>query len=302
MSQTFTSRGSLFGDLCNNSATVTITLANKLMNMCEKRILSARDWPFLWKQYTKLTVANQQGYAIPAYTRRPQGVYVTVGSYRYSPVEVASRSEWNDLNMVAIYSDIATNYFISDGQLLLYPIPSSSSNTITFDGRRMGRDLSLADYSTGTITTVATASVTTTVTGSGTAWADGMIGMYLKITPTTATKGGDGIWYEIATVASATSLTLVKTYAGTALATASATYTIGELSLIEEPHDMLPIYEALKIYYTSVDPNATKAEEYSKYFIEGYDQMIRDSGSKIEVVLDGGNTKEIQNPNLYVTR
>jgi hypothetical protein len=300
--QTFTTRRTLFGDLCNNSASGTLLIADRLMNMAEKRIIASRDWDFLWRQYTKLTVPSQQGYQMPAYTRKPQNVYVTVGSYRYSPIEVTNREDWDTLNDVAVYSDITTHYFVYDGQIQLYPIPSSASNVITFNARRVAKDLSIAD-TTGlaTITTIATSGVTTTITQSGTTWADGMIGQYIKVTPTNATKGGDGFWYEIATVPSSSTLTLTKTYQGTALATATASYVIGEVSIIPEPHDMLPIFEALKLYYTSVDPNTQKAEEYGKYFIEGYDNMVRDYGSKINVVVDEGDYMEIMNPNLRIT-
>ena len=260
------------------------------MNMCEKRIIASRDWDFLWRQYTKTTVAQQQAYNLPAYTRTPQSVYVTVGSYRYSPIEVGTREEWDTLNDVAVYSDITTHYFVYDGQVQLYPIPSTASNTITFNSRRVARDLTRPDYTTGTITTVATSGVTTTVTGASTVWTTAMIGRYIRIDQSdlALTLSGDGFWYEIASVPSATTLTLTRPYGGTAIATATATYTIAEVSLIPEPHDMLPIYEALKVYYTSVDPDATKAREYAGFFTEGYDNMVKDVGLKKQVVLDDG--------------
>lgn len=286
--QTYTSRRTLAGDLCNNSASATLSLFDRLMNLCEKKIISAKDWSFLWRQYTKTTVASQQAYTLPAYTSKPQSVYVTVGTYRYSPDEVTNRDDWDNLNDVTTYSDITTHYFVYDGQIHLYPIPSTSSNVITFNARRIAKDLTIADYTTGTITTVATVGTTTTVTGSSTTWGAGMIGRYIRIDQTTAANGGDGYWYEIATVPSTTTLTLTRTYGGTAITAGSATYTIGEVSLIPEPHDALPVYDALKIYYTSVDPNAQKATMYENMYNTGYDQMVRDSGSKTNVVLDDG--------------
>lgn len=299
----YTGRRNLFGTLCNNSAAATLTAADILMNMCEKRIMSARDWPFLYKQYTKTTVASQQAYALPAYTQTPQSVYVTVGSYRYSPREVTTRTEWDRINEVVVSSDIPTHYFVYDNQILLFPTPSSSGNTITFNARRVAADLVTADYTTGTITTVATSGVTTTVTGSGTIWHTGMIGRYIRITNGNAanTLSGDHIWYEIATVPTSTTLTLTRTYGGTAMAAASATYTIAEVSLLPEPHDSLPIFEALKLHFTSIDPNIAKAREYANAHKEGYAQMVRDYGSKLNVVIDEGmNTPDPINPNFLI--
>lgn len=302
---TYTSRGVLFGDLCNNSATATIALAQKLMNMEEKRILSMRDWDFLWRQYTKTTVANQQAYKLPAYTRKPQSVYITVGSYRYTPEEVTNREDWDRLNQVSVVSDSVTHVYYTDGQAEFYPIPATSSNTITFNARRVSRDLVTADYTTGTVTTVATSGVVTTVTGSNTTWSTAMIGRMIRIDSSNSalTLSGDGFWYEIATVPSTTTLTLTRTYGGTAMSAASATYTIGEIGLLPEPHDMLPIFSALKIYFTSVDPDQGKATLYGNMYNDGYDIMVADHGSKVNVVIDDGTGQYegMRNPNLHIT-
>lgn len=297
----YTGRRNLFADLCNNASSTVLTLADTLMNATEKRIISAKDWDFLWKQYTKTTVASQQAYQMPAYTRTPQSVYVTVGSYRYAPQRVSTRAEWDALNVTTLTSDIPTHYFVYDGQIELFPRPTSAGNTITFNGRRVAKDLSVADYTTGTIVTVATAGVTTTVTGSGTTWGAGMIGRYIRIAQLTAANAGDNIWYEIATVPSTTTLTLTRTYAGTVITAGSATYIIGEMSLIPEPHHMLPIYEALKIYFTSVNPDNSRASLYGALYGEGYAQMVRDYGSAVDVVIDNGVDDVPLNPNLYKT-
>lgn len=300
---TYTSRRNLFGDLCLNSTSATLTIADRLMNDSEKRIISAKDWPFLWKQYTKVTTTSQ-AINLPAYTSHPQSVYVTVGSYRYSPKEVSTRTEWDKINEVVVTSDIPTHYFIYDGQILLFPTPATAGNTVTFNARKLARDLNVADYTTGSITTVATSGVTTTVTGSGTTWHTGMIGRFIRITDGDAanTLSGDHMWYEIASVPTSTTLTLTRTYGGTAIAAATASYTIGQVSLIPEPHNQLPIFEALKIYFTSIEPNADKAQLYGGMFDSGYAQMVRDFGSKMDVVLDDGNSKNEQfDPNLHIT-
>ena len=172
---------------------------------------------------------------------------------------------------------------------------------VTINARKVAKDLSIADYTTGNIDVVTNGS--TAITGAGTpAWTTPMAGRWIKITPSnTAASSGDGYWYEIEAVTSSTTLILRKPYGGTSLTTgAAAAYSIGEASLIPEPHDMLPVYDALNIYFTSVDPNAGKAKLYGDMFKEGYAQMFRDFSSKSNVVIDDGNKWRPINPNLTV--
>ena len=379
---TYTGRRNLFGNLANNSASATLTLADTLCNAFEKRLISMRDWDFLERQYTLPTLASTvtvtiaspgvftltahnlqvgtpiylsttgalptglsgsttyyvvaagltanafevstaidgtavntsgsqsgthtlytQVYTLPSYTRKPSSVYVTVGSYRYQPKEVATRQQWDTLNQTQISSDIASHYFIYDGKLELYPRPSTANSIVTINARRIAKDLSIADYSTGNVDIVTKGS--TAVTGAGTpGWTTSMIGRFIKITPSnTAAANGDGFWYEIAQVPSSTTLVLTRQYGGPSLTTgAAAAYTMGEVSLIPEPHDTLPVYEALRVYFTSVDPNPTKAKLYEGLSKEGQMQMFRDFTSKAQVVLnDGEQETTLINPNLTVT-
>ena len=351
------------------------------MNIADKRIISAKDWDFLDRQYTLTTIADTftvtiaspavfsltahgftvgsvvyfsttgalptgltagtayyvisagltadafevsttvngsvvntsgtqsgthtvttQRYVIPPYTSKPKSVYVTVGGYRYTPKEVSSQEEWDYLNQTVQTGDITTHYRVYDGFLELFPKPSTADSVVTINARRVARDLTFVDYITGNIDIVAQGSQL--VTGAGTpAWTASMAGRWLKITPSnTATADGDGYWYEIARVISSTTLVLRKPYGGTSLTTgASAAYIIGEASLLPEPHDMLPVYDALKVYFTSVEPDSDKAQLYGGLYESGYAQMVRDHGSKAQVVLDDGNPDdEPINPNLIV--
>ena len=109
---TYTGRRNLFGNLANNSADATLAIADTLMNEMERKIITQKDWRFLEKQYTDATVADQQDYVLPPYTRKPESIYVTVGSYRYTPKEVSTREEWDQLNTVSVSSDIPTHYFV----------------------------------------------------------------------------------------------------------------------------------------------------------------------------------------------
>ena len=240
-------------------------------------------------------------YVLPPYTSKPKSVYVTVGSYRYSPKEVSTLKEWDYLNQTVQTGDIATHYRIFDGFLDLYPKPSSNNSVVTINARRVAKSLSLADYTTGNVDIVTKGS--RLVTGAGTPnWTAPMAGRWLKITPSnTATADGDGYWYEIAKVISSTTLVLRKPYMGTSLTTgAAAAYIIGEASLIPAPHDVLPIYDALSTHFTSIEPNTEKAQLYKGLYNDGFTQMVRDFGGKQNVVLDDGEMLEDINPNLII--
>lgn len=240
-------------------------------------------------------------YVLPPYTSKPKSVFITVGAYRYSPKEVATQDEWGHLNQVVRTGDIMTHYRIFDGFLDVFPKPSTADSVVTINARRIARDLSLANYTTGTVDIVTKGSQL--ITGSGTSWTAPMAGRWLRVTPSnTATADGDGYWYEIAKVISSTTLVLRKPYMGTSLTTgAAAAYIIGEASLIPEPHDTLSLYDALRYYFTSVDTDADKATQYGNLFKEGYVNMVRDHGSKIDVVLDNGGDDYQLNPNLTLT-
>lgn len=370
----------MFGSLANNTATATLTLADALMNDSEKRLIAAKDWPWLWRQYTisstastvTVTIASPgvftltahqfsigtpvyfsttgalptgitagttyyviaagltanafevstqvngtavntsgtqsgthtvftQRYMLPAYTQKPQSIYITVGNYRYTPKEVGTRAQWDDLNEVQISSNIPTHYFVYDGAIEIFP-RQTSSNVITFNARRVAKDLSIADYTTGNIDIVTYGS--TLVTGANTpGWSTPMAGRWIKITPgNTAASSGDGYWYEIDAVTSTTTLILRRPYQGTSLTTgAAAAYTIGEVSLIPEPHDQIPVFEALKLYFSGVNPDQKRAVGFAQNASDGMAQMFKDYGSKVDVVLDDGGDDSDINPNLLIS-
>lgn len=69
-----------------------------------------------------------------------------------------------------------------------------------------------------------------TVAGTGTAWTAAMAGRFIRITDADAANKGDGNWYEISSVASGTSMTLLQGYQGTSIAAGNAAYVIGHPS------------------------------------------------------------------------
>tara|TARA_Y100000310_G_scaffold260707_2_gene269788 strand:- start:5736 stop:6614 length:879 start_codon:yes stop_codon:yes gene_type:complete len=201
------------------------TLGKELINDLEIQVLADKNWPFLERERTASTVANQQSYRLPPDYGRWNNIKVSVNSVSYTPLEVLSYEEWNVLNETVITSDIPTRFFIFGDYVRIYPIPSSSGNTITLSYSKDHKEMTVADYSTGTITSTAGSR---TITGSGTTFTSAMAGRWIKVV---------GRWYEIQTFVSTTSLTLYKA----AIATSSgATYNLGEMPVLPSAfHDML---------------------------------------------------------------
>lgn len=239
---------------------------------------------------------------LPQYVDRVFSVTVTVGTYTYSPKECPSREMWDKLNMTTVSSDIPTWWFVYDGKVGLFPKPSTSSNTITINGKRLAKDLSVADYTTGGVITAVVDSPT--LTGTGTTWATSMAGRWIRITESDTTNKGDGFWYQILSVASSTSLTLVRPYKGTAITGGNAAYTISQCSLMPEQYQDLPIYGALRTYFTSVVPETPKAQLYGGMYAEMYKTLEEDMSVKNQsMVIDDGTGRDLsmQNPNLFIT-
>jgi hypothetical protein len=148
---------------------------------------------------------------------------------------------------------------------------TSAATTATWDD-------ALTSAATATIT-VSSDTGGTIITGSGTSWTTGMAGRYIKITATSAANGGDGEWYEIATVYDTTHLALVKAYEGTNIAAGSATYTMGQTSLIPEAYDMAVIYRSVAIYWRDKGSN-TKADMFWKLYDGGQESGILPPGAQ----------------------
>lgn len=291
-----------YGVATKNTASTNLTNGDEWMNDSYKRICGLQDWPFLALTRNISTIASTQAYNLPYDTGQVRSIYVTVGSYRYVPREVSSREEWDRLNMVVVTSDIVTRFFVFNGQVLLYPTPASSSNIITVNSKRLVKDLSIADYTTGSVVSIANGG--TAVVGTGTTWTTAMAGRFIRITDSDTANKGDGFWYEIASTPTITSttLSLVRSYGGTAISAGTAAYTIGQMTILPEFYEQLPVYEAASIYWGINPKEGNRQKYYDTKFKEGLAEMKKTYGSATtNVVLDDGGGYTPQNPNLYIT-
>jgi hypothetical protein len=293
----YTGSRNLYGSLTKNTNTVNLTLGDTFINSEIRALLGKHPWPFLKKTRTASTTASTQYVTVPAGFRRIDTVTVTVGTTVYSPKLSPSREHWNRINYSSTTSNTPQWYYIIDGLCYFYPTPASSSNTVTFTGIKNFKDLSIADYTTGSIVSVANGG--TAVVGTGTTWTAAMTGRLIRITDSDTTNKGDGEWYEIASVGSTTSLTLAKPYLGTAISAGTAAYTIGQMSPIPDGYQEIPVYRAAARYWAKEDK--AKSALFKADALELEKQMFTEYGSPTTSMVIEDTSAPLQNPNLFIS-
>jgi hypothetical protein len=250
----------------------------------------------------EIDTVGVQSYPIPANISKIKNNTITIGQLVYTPAPVQSIQDWTMLNALPYTSDIPNYFYIYNNQVNFWPIPSSTGNIITFNYKSRVPDLSFADYFTGTLSGLAVGG--TTITGVTTAWNTtgafplntdlSFFNLHIRINP----PSGDGIWYPIQSFQSDTALTL-QTPIQTAPSTTAASYTIGQLPLLEEDfHDML-VHGALKIYYSSIVKDQNQFNQYSSLEAERMTLLEDYAGTKT-VNVDLGSQVVPNNPNLYI--
>lgn len=293
--RTFTSYVSDFTNLTNNTSTANQTLGAKLVNDALRYLVGI----FFFNEATYTvpggTISGTAAYTLPFNNKQVINTTVLIGSVLWQPTEVSTRKAYDALNIIPFQNDFPQYYYIYNNQLLLWPTPATSAQTITINYKKRIRDLSVADYTTGTVSVT---SASTTVTGSGTAWTTNMAGRWLNI-PITAsnTTSGDDEWYKIASVVSATSLTLENAYTGQTVA--GGTHLIGEVPILPEDFQDLPLYRAAFVYHSSIKLDKGKAGMYKSLYDEGYARLDAEFGSKTAGVGITPQDMAVVNPNLY---
>ncbi len=252
-----------------------------------------------------IATVGVQAYAIPANISKIKNDTITIGQLQYQPTAVQTRQEWDNINFLPYTSDIPNYYFIYNGNLEVFPIPSTTGNVITFNYKTRVADLTFSDYSTGTIDTAGMVVGSTTVTGLATSWSTtGLYPTGVDITPYNLyiranPPYGDGIWYPILKFNSNTSLTLALPVINTPNITNATTYTIGQMPLLSEDfHDMI-VYGALKTYFTSIVDDSNKFKEISALYGERL-ELLKDYAGTKSVNVDLGAEPQQVNPNLFL--
>lgn len=245
------------------------------------------------------SIGGVQFYPMPPNYSKLKDITITVGVLRWTMTEIRTREEWDNLNVFPYYASIPSKFFIypggdKGGQIGIWPIPSTTGNVITFNYKFRVPDLSIADYSTGTLS-VSNGSMS--VTGVGTSW-----------TPTTNPQlesrwiqipqpAGDNLWYQVQSVNSTTSLTLYQPYQG--INVSGGTYILGQMPLIAEDFQDMLIWKALVYYFSSIVDNPKKREEHQDSYDRKMKMLEKYSGSNTVNVNLSPKRAFRGNPNSY---
>jgi hypothetical protein len=147
--------------LSQNSSQANIDFGSSMIQDEHKKILE--EYFFNESSFTINTVAGQQFYPLPYnYSKLKTGT-ITNGNLTWTPTEILSRRAWDLLNTQKNYAgNIPNNYYIWGNKIGFWPIPSSATEVITFNYQIRVPDLTLTDYSTGTVAATNTGGVTAT--------------------------------------------------------------------------------------------------------------------------------------------
>lgn len=297
--KSYTTLRNLYGSLTNNIETANLTLGDQIINDSYRAICSMKDWPFLQRLRSLSTVASTQSINLPYDIDQVREVSVvpTGQTTRYVPRNSPSQEHWDRLNLSTFTSDIPEWWFTRAGKLLLWPTPASTGNTVDVVGKIRVTDLNVADITTTTISAIANGAVAMTVNAGLTAQ---MAGFYIRPTFSTTANTGDGQWYEIASVASATACTLARAYGGTTIAAGTAACTISQMPLLPEAFHETPVKRAVSQYWAQ-QLNSSQSLMYERQYKDSVAELIRNwSNPTTDMIIDDGRYQPIINPNLNI--
>lgn len=283
----------------NNSASDNLTWGIEMINDSIRYLVTK----YYFNERTYIvpggTVANTQFYNLPGQIKKMINITVLIGNVLWQPQECPSAQYWDALNVITFQQDFPSWFFIFNNQVGLWPIPSSSGNVITLRYKVRTVDLSMPDVTD--VTSAQTMSVTAnslTITASGSVFLNWMAGQWIRIPYTTNNAtSGDNQWYQIDTVTSATVAKLKNQYTGSTIA--GAPFTIGQVSILPEDYQDLPLFRTMVEYYTVRFPDPVRAQQYQAMWDAGEERLNEEFGSKTSSVVVADTSQSVVNPNLF---
>lgn len=212
--------------------------------------------------FTGNTVVNQQFYHYPPGIVDLADCTITINGLAYPIITDDSILQWDRINLVIISTTALPQFaFPRKDDFGIWPIPQGVF-PINIVVQLRDRTPSVADYTTGTVTTTNNSQ---TVTGVGTTWSSSMVGRWFTMNDNT--QPGYGYWYRIIGVTSTTSLTLETAYVNTSVS--SAAYLIGEtFELPEEVHPNI-VDGCVADYYAGPRSDMNKASWFDNRYWTG---------------------------------
>jgi hypothetical protein len=297
--KTYTNMRDQYGQLTKNTTTLGLTNGDIYINDSIRVIcnLQGGKLRFLESTTDLTTVASKSSYEIPNKYRKLIDIYIYSGNGSssdtiYMPEMIYDPTKWKLIKASKLgESDVPRFVYIEGTKIHIEPTPATTGNKITIRGRLNTRDLSIADYITGSIASVSNGG--TAVVGNGTTWTADMVGRYIKINQTTSANGGDGFWYEIGGWTNATNITLTKPYEGASISAGTAGYVIGQVPVIPEAYQPAIIFRAVAMYWQK-EGDLSRAKTYWMMYDGGKEAGYTDEygGLMLEMLENEGETQE----------
>lgn len=174
---TYTNLQEEYQKLTDDSA-ANITQGEAWLNDSIRTICNLQGGKLRFLEGTKdlYTVADQEGYQIPNGFRKliQVTVYSDDGSSAagrstiYTPEMVFDPTKWTTILQARLGSS-STPYFtyVENQRFFIQPVPSVTGNLIRLRGRKLVAPINIADYTTGTITSVPYSTTFTAIVASG---------------------------------------------------------------------------------------------------------------------------------------
>lgn len=246
----------------NSPSDAIIASFNQNLGQRYQLILAKLQAYVTQKPVTMATAVGTQYYPYPPGLVSIDDVVVTIGSVQYPLTTIYAQHQWDVINAIQIQPTAIPQFlFPRRDDFGIWPIPQGIY-TVTFYYYLRDRNLTIADYTTGTVTVT---NGDATITGTNTVWTAAMVGRWFTVTDPTGI--GQGYWYRIASFTNATSMELDRTYVSTTQS--GLTYRIGESPEIpEEGHELL-IDGALADFYAGLRNDNETATWYNNKFWTG---------------------------------
>lgn len=179
--KTYTTLRNEFGSITNNAQSDNLTTGDTFINDSIRAIASIRSgrWKWLETLETLYTISNKQSYSIPNNIRHAVDIYVqtypqaddganTTAPTIWFPEIVYDPVMWKKVLSAQLGAgDIPRFVYVQNDTMFFSPYPQSNGNVIYVRGRLNIIDLSIADYTTGTIVTVPYTTTFTAVLSEG---------------------------------------------------------------------------------------------------------------------------------------
>jgi hypothetical protein len=295
--KTYSSYNTDIQRVINNNLADNLTWGMELVNDSIRYLVS--KYYLNERSYTDTTVSGQQFYNLPSQVKELTNLTVSIGGVLWQPIPCATRQRWDALNVVPFTQDFPSYFFVFNEQVGIYPKPASNGNTITMNYKTRVIDLSMADVTNTTSSqTMTFTNGSATITATGAVFVNWMIGQWIRSPfTTTSSTSGDNEWYQIDSITSSSVAVLKNKYQGSTVS--GAAFTIGQVPILPEDYQDLPLYRMGIVYYTTRFPDPARAQLYQGLYDKGEEKLNAEFGQKTSSVVINDTDSSLINPNLF---